>query len=70
MTSVVQNILAQIDTLNAAEQEELKAELRVRAYREWEKAVEVERARSVAEGLTEEDINRACAEVRYGKTKS
>ena len=66
MTPAVQSILAQIETLSEQEREELEAELRLRAYREFEKLAEGERARSRAEGLTDEDIDRACAEVRYG----
>ena len=73
MTAAVKNILAQIDTLNEREREELEAELRLRAYLEWDKLVDVERARSRAEGLTEAEVDRlvdeAVHEIRYGANK-
>lgn len=70
MTAAVENILAQIDRLDKAQQEELQAALRLRARAEWNRLVEPERRRSVAEGITEDDIDRAVADVRYGKKTS
>lgn len=70
MTTAVKNILAQIDTLDEAQQEELDHALRLRDRDRWERLAEVERRRSAAEGLTEADIDRACAEERYGKKTS
>lgn len=66
MSAVIQNILAQIDSLDEAAQDELLAELRLRAWKRFEKIAEPERARSAAEGLTEADIDRAVEEIRYG----
>jgi hypothetical protein len=66
MNASIQNILAQIDSLDEAAREELQAELRLRAWKRWEQIAEVERERSVAEGITEADIDRAVEEVRYG----
>ena len=70
MTSAVQDILAQIDRLDAAGQEELRAALRLRSRAHWERLAEVERARSAAEGITEADIDRAVNDVRYGTKAS
>jgi hypothetical protein len=65
MTTDVQDILAQIDRLDDAGQEELRAALRLRSRMHWEQAAEIERARSAAEGITEADIDRAVDDVRY-----
>ena len=70
MTSAVQNILAQIDRLDDAGQEELRAALRLRSRTQWERLAEVERARSAAEGITEADIDRAVNDFRYGTKAS
>jgi hypothetical protein len=70
MTTAVKNILAQIATLNEAEREELQAELRLQAFEEFERLVEPERRRIAAEGLTDDDVDRAVAEIRYGKKTS
>lgn len=69
MTSAVRNILAQIDSLDEAQQEELQAALRLRAVEQFERQAQAERERFAAEGLTEEDIDRAVHEVRYGKKR-
>jgi hypothetical protein len=65
MTTAVQEILAQIDRLDSAGQEELRAALRLRSRTQWEQSAEVERARSDADGITEGDIDRAVNDVRY-----
>jgi len=70
MTTAVQDILAQIDRLDDAGQEELRAALRLRSRAQWERLAEVERARSAAEGITEADIDRAVHDVRYGTKAS
>jgi hypothetical protein len=70
MSNAVQDILAKIDRLDEAEQEELRAALKLRAYAIWEKSAEAERRRSADEGINEEDIQRAVNEVRYGKQPS
>jgi hypothetical protein len=70
MTAAVQNILAQIDRLDDAGQEELRAALRLRSRARWERLAEIERARSAAEGVTEADISRAVNDVRYGTKAS
>jgi F0F1-type ATP synthase membrane subunit b/b' len=70
MNANVQDILAQIDRLDEAGREELQAALRLRSRAQWERLAEVERARSMAEGITEEDIDRAIDDVRYGKKAS
>ena len=70
MTTAVQEILAQIDRLDDAGQEELRAALRLRSRAHWERFAEVERARSVAEVVTEADIDRAVGDIRYGKKGS
>jgi hypothetical protein len=70
MTTAVQEILAQIDRLDAAGQEELRAALRLRSRSQWERLAEVERARSATEGITEADIDRAVNDVRYGTKAS
>ena len=70
MNTAVQDILARIDRLGKAEQEELRAELKLRAYAVWEKLAEAERQRSKPEGLDEDDVQRAVDEVRYGKRPS
>ena len=66
MNASIQNILAQIDSLDEAGWEELQHQFRLRARARFEELAKVERERSVAEGLTEEDVDRAVAEVRYG----
>ena len=70
MTTVVQDILAQIDRLDDAGQEELRAALRLRSREHWERQAAVERARSAAEGITEADVDRAVNDVRYGTKAS
>ena len=70
MTTAVQEILAQIDRLDEAGQEELRAALRLRSRAQWEGLAEIERARSAAEGITEADIDRAVMDVRYGTKAS
>ena len=70
MTTVVQDILVQIDRLDDAGQEELRAALRLRSRGHWERLAEVERARSAAEGITEADVDRAVNDVRYGTKAS
>jgi hypothetical protein len=70
MTTVVQDILAQIDRLDDAGQEELRAALRLRSREHWERLAEIERARSAAEGITEADVDRAVNDVRYGTKAS
>jgi hypothetical protein len=70
MTTAVKDILAQIDRLDAAGQEELRAALRLRSRAQWEGLAEVERAQSAAEGITEADIDRAVHDVRYGTKAS
>jgi hypothetical protein len=70
MNTAVQDILAQIDQLDAAGQEELRAALRLRSRAQWERLAEVERARSAADGITEADIDRAVNDVRYGTKAS
>jgi hypothetical protein len=66
MTDAVQDILAQIDRLDDRAREELQAALRLRARTQWERLAEVERSRSAADGITEDDINHAVHDVRYG----
>lgn len=66
MSSAVQNILSQIDRLDEADQAELRAALTERARAGWKKLADTERKRSEIEGLTEEDIQRAVDDVRYG----
>ena len=44
MTAAVQDILTQIDRLDDAGREELRAALRLRARAEWERLAEAERA--------------------------
>jgi hypothetical protein len=70
MTTAVQDILAQINRLDAAGQEELRAALRLRSRAQWERLAEVERAQSAAEGITEADIDHAVNDVRYGTKAS
>lgn len=70
MTTAVQDILAQIDRLDDAGQEELRAALRLRSRAQWERLAEIERARSAAEGITEADIDRAVMDIRYGTKAS
>jgi hypothetical protein len=70
MTNAVQNILAQIDRLDDAGQEELRVALCLRSRAQWERLAEVERARSAAEGVTEADIDGAVDDVRYGTKAS
>jgi hypothetical protein len=70
MNATVQDILAQIDRLDEAGREELQAALRLRSRAQWERLAEVERARSAAEGVTEDDIDRAVNDIRYGKSAS
>jgi hypothetical protein len=67
MSTAVREILAQIDQLDDAGQEELRAELRLRSRILWERAADIERKRSAAEGITAEDIDSAVDEIRYGK---
>jgi hypothetical protein len=67
MTAAVQDILTQIDRLDEAGREELRAALRLRARADWERLAEAERARSAADGITEADIDRAVNDVRYGE---
>lgn len=67
MTTAVQNILDQIRRLDPAEREALDDALRLEEYRNFQRLAEAERAKFAAQGLTEEDIDRAVAEVRYGK---
>ena len=70
MNTLVRDILAQIDRLDEAGREELQAALRLRFRAEWERLAEAERARSAAEGINEDDIDRAVNDVRYGKSAS
>ena len=70
MTTAVQDILAQVDRLDEVGQEELRAALRLRSRAQWERLAEGERARSMAEGITEADIERAVMDVRYGTKAS
>jgi hypothetical protein len=70
MTATVREILARIDRLDEIEQEELRAALRLRSRAQWERLAENERRQSAKEGLTDEGINRAVQEVRYGKKTS
>jgi len=70
MNTLVRDILAQIDRLDEAGREELQAALRLRSRAEWERLAAAERARSAAEGINEDDIDRAMNDVRYGKSTS
>jgi len=70
MNATVQDILAQIDRLDETGREELRAALRLRSREQWERLAEPERARSAAEGLTEDHIDSAVNDVRYGKKAS
>jgi hypothetical protein len=66
MGASVREILAQIDQLDDAGQEELRAALRARSRDEWRKLAEPERRRSASEGLQEDAVQRAVDEIRYG----
>jgi hypothetical protein len=66
MSTVVQAILDQIDRLDEAGQEELRAALRLRSYSEWAKLAEVEWQRSAADGIKEEEVQQAVDELRCG----
>lgn len=68
MTTAVQDILTRIEQLDESGWEELRLALRLRSRSVWERLAAPERVRSAAEGITEEDIDRAVDDVRYGKT--
>ncbi len=67
MTTAVRDILLKIDQLDECGREELRMALRLRSRAEWERLAAPERERSAAEGTSEEDIDRAVHDVRYGK---
>jgi hypothetical protein len=67
MSGAVQEILARIDQLDEAEQEELHHALQVRSRAQWEQLAAIERRRSADEGISEEDVDRAVDEIRHVK---
>jgi hypothetical protein len=64
MNTAVRDILEQIDRLDDAGREELRAILRLQSRAQWEQLAEAERACSRAEGVSEQDIDRAVNDVR------
>ncbi|MBC7784258.1 MAG: hypothetical protein H7144_10495 [Burkholderiales bacterium] len=67
MNAAVLNILAQIELLDEAADAELRAALQTRSRTKYEKIANVERSRSSAQGVTEDDIDQAVDDIRYGK---
>ena len=69
MSSRVKAILSQIDQLGEADQADLEAALKSRARAKFEELAAPQRRRSTKEGITEDDIQRAVDEVRYGRKR-
>lgn len=73
MTKALKDILAQIDHLEEGEEEVVLAELRLRAWRRFERLADAERAKMLPPGITEAEVDRlvdeAVREIRYGTNK-